>query len=164
MITTERDQAAIEHEARKSVKLDRGPFRKLSCRMHGRIYRLTGGRVGGRLDSASGVRPILLLRTTGCRTGRPRTTPLVYLEEGDTWIAVASNAGRDQDPAWVHNLRAEPSAAIVIGRDTIDVIASELDTAEAAAIQPALDAMNAQYAEYRKLTDRPIPVIRFRRA
>lgn len=163
MTATQRDQQAIEREARKAVKLDRGPFRKLSCRMHRRIYRLTGGRVGGQLDSASGVRPILLLETTGHKTGRTRSTPLVYLRDGETWVVAASNAGRGADPSWVFNLRADPHAKITIGRDDIDVIATELDAGEAETTWPALNAMNAQYEEYQKLTDRAVPVIRFQR-
>lgn len=163
MTVDQRDQTAIEREARKAVKLDRGPFRKLSCRMHRRIYRLTGGRVGGRLDSASGVRPILLLETTGRKTHRKRSTPLVYLREGDTWLVAGSNAGRDSDPGWVWNLRADPHAAITIGREVIAVQATELDDAEAEAMWPALDAMNAQYREYQKLTERTVPVVRFGR-
>ena len=163
MTVDQRDQPAIEREARKAVKLDRGPFRKLSCQMHRRIYRITGGRVGGRLDSASGVRPILLLETTGRKSGRRRSTPLVYLRDGDTWVVAASNAGRDTDPAWVWNLRADPHATITIGRDVVEVDATELDPTDAEAIWPALDAMNAQYQEYQKLTERTVPVIRFRR-
>lgn len=161
--TAERDHAAIEREARKAVKLDRGPFRKLSCRMHARMYRLTGGRIGGQLDSASGVRPILLLETTGRRSGRKRSTPLVYLLDGETWVVAGANAGRDTDPAWVLNLRADPHATITVGRDVIDVVAAELDLAEAQTMWPALNAMNAQYREYQKLTDRTVPVIRFHR-
>ncbi len=163
MTVDQRDQDAIEREARKSVKLDRGPFRRLSCQMHRRLYRLTGGRVGGKLDSASGVRPILLLETTGAKTGRKRTTPLVYLRDGETWVVAGSNAGRDTDPAWVWNLRADPHATITVGRDVVEVDATELDADEAAAIWPALDAMNAQYREYQKLTERTVPVVRFRR-
>ncbi len=163
MTTTERHQPAIEREARKVVKLDRGPFRKLSSRMHCRMYRLTGGRFGGQLDSASGVRPILLLETTGRRTARKRMTPLVYLRDGESWVVAGANAGRDTDPAWVFNLRSDPHATITVGRDVIDVVATELDPAEAQAMWPALNGMNAQYEEYQKLTDRTVPVIRFHR-
>lgn len=163
MSVDQRDRAAIEREARKSVKLDRGPFRKLSCRMHQRMYRLTGGRVGGKLDSASGVRPILVLTTTGRKTRRARSTPLVYLLDGETWVVAGSNAGRDTDPAWVWNLRADPHATITVGRDVVDVDATELDAAEAQAMWPALNAMNAQYEEYQKLTERTVPVVRFQR-
>ena len=163
MTVDHRDHAAIEREAQKSVKLDRGPFRKLSCRMHRRMYRLTGGRVGGKLDSASGVRPILLLDTTGRKTGRRRSTPLVYLRDGESWVVAGSNAGRDTDPAWVWNLRADPRATITVGREVVDVEATELDQAEAEAMWPALNAMNAQYEEYQKLTERTVPVLRLRR-
>lgn len=163
MTVDHRDHAAIEREAEKSVKLDRGPFRKLSCRMHRRMYRLTGGRVGGQLDSASGVRPILLLDTTGRKTGRRRSTPLVYLYDGETWVVAGSNAGRDTDPAWVWNLRADSRATITVGREVVDVEATELDQAEAEAMWPALNAMNAQYEEYQKLTERTVPVLRLRR-
>jgi deazaflavin-dependent oxidoreductase (nitroreductase family) len=158
---TEHDRNAIEKEAARSVRLDRGPFRRLSRRMHVGAYRLTGGRLGGRLDSASGVRPILLLTTTGNRSGKRRTTPIVFLEPGDgTYVVAASNAGRASDPGWINNLRACPEAEIRIGRGVIRVTATELTREEADQLWPALDAMNAQYAEYRKLTERPVPVVR----
>lgn len=158
---TEHDTAAIEKEAAKSVKLDRGPFRRLSCRMHSRLYRLSGGRIGGRLDSASGTRPILLLTTVGNRTGKSRTTPLVYLDQADgSFVVAGSNAGREHDPGWVHNLRIQPRCTVRIGRHETAVCARELPAAEADSLWPALNAMNAQYSEYSKLTERVVPVIR----
>lgn len=158
---TERNTAAIEKEAAKSVKLDRGPFRRLSCRMHSRMYRLSGGHIGGKLDSVSGTRPILLLTTIGNRTGKARTTPLVYLDQGDgSFIVAGSNAGRDHDPGWVHNLRSQPRGTVRIGRQETAVSATELAAVEANELWPVLNAMNAQYSEYSKLTQRVVPVIR----
>lgn len=159
----QRAQQSIQREAEKAVKLDRGPFRRISCRAHAFLYRLSGGRIGGRLDSASGQRPILLLTTTGRTSGKARTTPLVYLSDDSSWVVAASNAGRDSDPGWVHNLRADPKATIRVARTTIPVVAEELTPAEAASLWPTLDTMNAQYGEYRKLTTREVPVIRLRR-
>ena len=77
-------------------------------RLHAWVYRRSGGRVLGRM----GGQPVLLLQTTGRRSGRTRTTPVQYLADGDTFVVVASNAGAARPPAWYLNLRANPHARI----------------------------------------------------
>lgn len=79
------------------------------------VYRLTRGRVGGRLGKA----PILLLTTTGRKSGQPRTAPVLYLADGDNYVVINTNAGNDKTPAWSLNLRANPEAEVEVkGRRT----------------------------------------------
>lgn len=81
------------------------------------IYRLTGGHVGGKLGKA----PILLLTTTGRKSGQPRTAPVLYLADEDRFVVINTNAGNDKTPAWSLNLRAKPEAEVEIGRKRIPV-------------------------------------------
>jgi F420H(2)-dependent quinone reductase len=81
------------------------------------IYRLTGGRVGGKLGKA----PILLLTTTGRKSGQPRTAPVLYLADGDRFVVINTNAGNEKTPAWSLNLRADPKAEVEVGRKKVAV-------------------------------------------
>lgn len=81
------------------------------------IYRLTGGRVGGKLGKA----PILLLTTTGRKSGQPRTAPVLYLADGDSFVVINTNAGNEKTPAWSLNLRANPEAAVEVGKKRVEV-------------------------------------------
>jgi deazaflavin-dependent oxidoreductase (nitroreductase family) len=81
------------------------------------IYRLTGGRVGGKLGKA----PILLLTTTGRKSGEPRTAPVLYLADGDRFVVINTNAGNAKTPAWSLNLRANPEAEVEVGRERVKV-------------------------------------------
>lgn len=76
------------------------------------LYRLSGGRVGGRVGRA----PVLLLTTTGRKSGQPRTAPIVYLADGDNVVLINTNAGNAKIPAWSLNLKANPEAEVEIGR------------------------------------------------
>src|SRR3954452_10436362 len=96
-------------------------------RGHARLYRATGGRVGGRLP---GLPSLLLLDHVGARSGRRRTTPLVYMPVGDDLLIVASKGGHPRDPAWMHNLRAHPDTTVQLGRERRDVHAREASAAE----------------------------------
>jgi F420H(2)-dependent quinone reductase len=81
------------------------------------IYRLTGGRVGGKLGKA----PILLLTTIGRKSGEPRTAPVLYLADGDRFVVINTNAGNAKTPAWSLNLRANPEAEVEVGRKRVGV-------------------------------------------
>jgi F420H(2)-dependent quinone reductase len=81
------------------------------------IYRLTGGRVGGKLGRA----PILLLTTNGRKSGQQRTAPVLYLADEDRFVVINTNAGNDKTPAWSFNLRANPEAEVEIGRRRVPV-------------------------------------------
>jgi len=81
------------------------------------VYRLTRGRVGGKLGKA----PILLLTTTGRKSGQPRTAPVLYLADGDRFVVINTNAGNDKTPAWSLNLRANPEAEVEVGSRKVAV-------------------------------------------
>jgi deazaflavin-dependent oxidoreductase (nitroreductase family) len=123
--------------------------------LHRTLYRLTGGRLGGSL----GGMPMLLLSTRGRRSGRERTLPLLYVEDGKDWVVVASNAGDARDPAWWLNLRARPEASIQVGRERFAVRARRAGPEEAARLWPRLEAAYAPYARYRERAGREIPVV-----
>ncbi len=76
------------------------------------VYRLTGGRVGGKVGNG----PVLLLTTTGRKSGQQRTAPVVYLADGDRFVVINTNAGNAKVPAWSLNLRANPDAEVEVGR------------------------------------------------
>lgn len=113
-----------------------------------------GAMIGGPL---AGV-PLLLLHTVGAKSGLPRINPLVFVEHDERWYVVGSNAGLDGDPAWAHNLRANPSARAEIGHSLREVTARELASAERRSIWPMLVAKNPTFAEYEKSTRRVMPV------
>ena len=89
-------------------------------------FRANGGRVSGQHQGAN----LLLLTTTGAKSGEPRLAPLAYLPIDGKMLIVGAYAGADTDPAWVHNLRANPRAHIEVGTESFDVIARELPSAE----------------------------------
>ena len=118
-------------------------------------FHANGGKVGGQFAGA----PMLLLTTTGAKTGRSFTTPLVYSKDGDRFVIIASKAGAPTNPAWYHNLLAHPTVTVEIGTDKFQVKATPAkgDERERLFNQQA-KAMPA-FDEYRKKTTRQIPVI-----
>src|SRR4051794_41439134 len=125
-------------------------------RGHARLYRATGGRVGGRLP---GLPSLLLLDHVGARSGRRRTTPLVYMPVGDDLLIVASKGGHPRDPAWMHNLRANPDTDIQIGRRRTPVHAREATAEERERLWPKAGDYNPHWARYRERTSREIPLV-----
>src|SRR5690242_5522305 len=123
------------------------------------LYRRTGGRVAGTMKGA----PVLLLTTTGRRSGRPWTTPVIYQADGDGWVVIASNGGRPRHPAWWLNLRANPQATIEIGRDTIPVTAQAVTGTDRDRLWRVMTAVYAGYDGYAAKTTRRIPVVRLSR-
>src|SRR5262245_42732960 len=95
-------------------------------RVHVFLYRLTNGRLGGKALGA----PVLLLTTTGKKTGKQRTTPLLYLQDGEQWVVVASNSGRDEAPAWWGNLKANPRAQVQVQSRRATVTAQQASPEE----------------------------------
>jgi deazaflavin-dependent oxidoreductase (nitroreductase family) len=128
---------------------------QLFWRIHPVIYRLTGGRMLGRI---AGV-PVLLLTTRGRRSGAPRTKPLLYLADGDAYVVAASFAGEPRHPAWWLNLRADPAAVVQVGRRTVPVRAREAEGAERERLWRAIVEQEASFAEYERRTTRRIPVV-----
>jgi deazaflavin-dependent oxidoreductase (nitroreductase family) len=123
--------------------------------VHRRIYRLTGGKVGGRL----GRLPVLLLTTTGRKSGRPRTQPLVYAQTGDGYAVIASKGGAAQHPFWYLNLREDPSATVTVGRETRKVRARDAEGDERERLWGTLADLYPGYERYAQKTSRRIPVV-----
>jgi proline iminopeptidase len=123
---------------------------------HVRRYRETGGEVGYEWKEGS---TILLLTTTGRKSGEPRTTPLIYAEDGDNYVIVASQGGAPKHPGWYLNLSKDPKVELQI-RDK--VFAARARTAEGAERERLWRRVNEvwpHYAEYQTKTDRVIPVV-----
>ncbi|MCT7659663.1 nitroreductase family deazaflavin-dependent oxidoreductase [Mycobacterium deserti] len=122
-------------------------------------FRANGGKVGGPFEGGT----LLLLTTTGAKSGQPRLSPLAYLEIDGRIIIVGSYAGADRDPAWVHNLRADPRAHIEVGSTEYDVTARELPQAERDALYPKVVEAAPVFADYQAKTSRVIPLFELAR-
>ena len=122
-------------------------------------FRANDGVVGGPFEGAT----LLLLHTTGARSGRPRVSPLAYLTIDGRMIIIGSYAGAPKDPAWVHNLRAHPRAHIEVGTDAYDVAVRELPAGERDATYPKVTEMAPAFAAYQAKTTRAIPLFELTR-
>jgi len=107
--------------------------------------------------------PILLLTTTGRKSGRSWTVPLLYQTDGDGWVIIASNGGSARHPAWWLNLRSQPDAAVEIGRRTYPVTAAEAAGADRERLWRLMADMYKGYDGYAQKTTREIPVVALRR-
>jgi deazaflavin-dependent oxidoreductase (nitroreductase family) len=123
--------------------------------MHRRVYRLTGGKIGGRI----GKLPVLLLTTIGRKSGKPRTQPLAYTRVGDGYAVIASKGGAAQHPLWYLNLRANRLAEVTVGRDTHEVRARDAEGEERERLWRALADLYPGYDRYAQKTSRRIPVV-----
>ena len=115
---------------------------------------------GGRFISSGGLLPSLVLTTTGAKTGQQRTTPLATKPEGDGWIVVGSNFGREKHPAWTANLIANPDATVMFRGRRTDVRARLLDDAEKEMVWPRLTTMWPTYDRYTERSGRNLRVFR----
>ena len=123
-------------------------------------FRANGGKVGGPFEGGD----LLLLHTTGAKSGQPRLSPLAYLTVDGKMLIVGSYAGAPKDPAWVHNLRANPRAHIEVGTEAYDVLVRELPGDERDATYPKITAVAPVFAEYQTKTAREIPLFELIRA
>ena len=123
-------------------------------------FRANGGKVGGPFEGGD----LLLLHTTGAKSGQPRLSPLAYLTVDGKMLIVGSYAGAPKDPAWVHNLRANPRAHIEVGTEAYDVLVRELPGDERDATYPKIAAVAPVFAEYQANTTRAIPLFELSRA
>jgi deazaflavin-dependent oxidoreductase (nitroreductase family) len=123
-------------------------------------FRANGGKVGGQFEKAD----LLLLTTTGAKSGQPRVSPLAYFRIDDKLVVIGSFHGAPFNPGWVHNLRANPQAHIEIGTDAFDVTARELPPAERAELLPKLIAVAPVIAESQSKTSRVIPLFELARS
>jgi deazaflavin-dependent oxidoreductase (nitroreductase family) len=132
-------------------------------RLHEAIYVRSDGRIGRMMIGV----PTLLLRTTGARSGLPRTVALVYAQDGDRCVLAASHHGWDRPPAWLVNLQAEPRVNVQVGRTRADGIASTImpDDPEYPRLWQLLNRVNHnRYDGYQSKTSRPIPLVVIRPA
>ncbi len=120
------------------------------------LYRASGGRIGG---SVVGGAPVVLLTTTGRKSGQPRTAPLLYLEDGEDIVVVASQGGMPKDPLWFKNLEAHPEAEVEIGTQKRKVRARRATDAEKATLWPKVTALYSGFDLYQARTERNIPVV-----
>ena len=124
--------------------------------VHQWLYENTDGRIGATL----GGRPMLLLRTVGRRTGKPRTAALLYVRDAKGCAVIASKGGAPQHPGWFHNLMAEPNVEIQVGRERIPVRARIAEGEERSRLWARADEVNqGQYAIYQSRTEQLIPVV-----
>lgn len=123
-------------------------------------FRANGGKVGGPFAGGD----LLLLHTTGAKSGQPRLSPLAYLSVDGRMLIVGSYAGAPKDPAWVHNLRAHPRARIEVGTEAYDVDVRELPADERDETYPKITAVAPVFAEYQANTTREIPLFELTRA
>ncbi|HEX4484021.1 MAG TPA: nitroreductase family deazaflavin-dependent oxidoreductase [Solirubrobacteraceae bacterium] len=118
-------------------------------------FRANDGKVGGMFEGA----PVLLLTSTGAKSGERRTTPVVYQPDGERMVIFASKAGAPENPAWFHNLRANPTATVEVGTDTVEVEAVVTEGDERERLFSKQKELMPQFADYEQKTTRQIPVV-----
>jgi deazaflavin-dependent oxidoreductase (nitroreductase family) len=123
---------------------------------HTLIYRLTGGLVGHRFPGAP---PMLLLDHVGAKSGAKRTTPLLYVDDHPNVVLVASKGGHPKNPAWYHNLRANPDTTVQIGSERRAVHARVANADERKRLWPKAVATYSGYRGYQQRTTREIPLV-----
>lgn len=118
-------------------------------------FRANSGVCGGRWEG----NPMVLLTTTGAKSGQERTSPLTYTTDGDRLVLIASRAGDDRHPDWYHNLVANPDVVIELGAERFHAAASVAPEPERTRLMDARVAEMPRFGEYMNLTDRSIPVV-----
>ncbi len=119
------------------------------------LIRLTGGRLGGRL----GDQTVLLLNTTGRKSGKAYNTPISYYRDGNNYLVVASNWGKESHPAWYFNLKHQPRAIIQIGAAKISVEAHDAEGDDYERLWKLVTGLNSQFVQYQKGLVRRIPIV-----
>ncbi|MBS1845300.1 MAG: nitroreductase family deazaflavin-dependent oxidoreductase [Actinobacteria bacterium] len=114
------------------------------------LYRLSGGRLMGKVGDG----PVLLLTTTGRKSGEQRTAPVLYLEHGANFILIDTNGGNEKLPGWSHNLKAKPEATVEIGREKTEVTARIAEGAERDELWRACNEQYSGFDEYVEWLDR----------
>jgi deazaflavin-dependent oxidoreductase (nitroreductase family) len=132
------------------------PFLNRAFGAHTALYRATHGRVGHRLP---GLPRFLLLEHVGAKSGVERSSPLVYFEDGDDLVIVASKGGFPRHPAWFHNLRANPETTVQVGSERRRVRARIAADAERERLWPRAVETWAGYDDYQARTGRKIPLV-----
>jgi deazaflavin-dependent oxidoreductase (nitroreductase family) len=123
---------------------------------HTTIYRATRGAIGHKIP---GFGPMLLLDHVGAKSGTRRTSPLLYGRDGDSYVIVASKGGNPKNPAWYHNLRANPETTVQVGSSKIPVRARVPEGEERDRLFSMMEGVYSGYTDYQKRTDRKIPIV-----
>lgn len=121
------------------------------------LYRASGGRLGAKFTHGA---PVFLLITKGRKSGEPRTAPLIYIQDGDDYLLVASKGGMSHHPAWYLNLEANPDCEIEIGSQRLPMHAKRVSDEEKKTLWPKLCEVYPDYDDYQARTERNIPVVR----
>lgn len=127
-------------------------FQRFFMRFHIGLYRLTGGVLGG-------GKFILILTTTGRKSGVARDTPIFYFRDADRFIVIASNSGSPKDPTWWLNLKSNPQAKVQVGSQVISVTARQADPQESQRLWSIIADKYKGFLEYQKRTTREIPIV-----
>jgi deazaflavin-dependent oxidoreductase (nitroreductase family) len=118
-------------------------------------FRANGGKVGGQFEGA----PLLLLHSTGAKSGQARVSPTMYLADGDNLVVFASKGGAPTSPDWYHNLVANPRASVEVGDRTVNVVAHVAEGETRDRLWSSQKELYSQFADYEAKTTRQIPVV-----
>lgn len=139
-------------------------LRPATIRLIGRIHRWLWSFTGRTFGNLMGKAPFLMLTTKGRKTGRARTTPVLYLQDGADFIIVASFGGNDMHPAWYLNLEHCPEAEVTMKSERRKVLARKVSAEDKKLIWPRLVELYPQFASYQRRTSREIPLMRLSKA
>jgi deazaflavin-dependent oxidoreductase (nitroreductase family) len=128
-------------------------------KVHGLLYRLSGGRFGDRM----GWIKVALVETVGRKSGKLRTAPIACYPYRDSVVVSASNSGQESHPAWYLNMRANPEVTVQLGRERYRAVAEEVPDEEREALWKTIVEMNKHQGEYLAKVERKIPLVWFRR-
>jgi deazaflavin-dependent oxidoreductase (nitroreductase family) len=117
-------------------------------------FRANGGKVGGMFAG----RTLLLLHTTGAKSGQPRINPVAYVKDGDRFVIIASKGGAPTNPDWYYNLVAHPDVTVEVGTEQLHVHATVVEEPDRTRLYQQMVAMMPGFAEYEQKTTRKIPV------
>ena len=134
----------------------RNPLIEFLWSLHRWVYQASRGHLG---STVPGQLPVLLLTTTGRKTGLARTHPLGYLTVDRGYVVIGSNAGEPRHPAWYHNLRARPEAIVQVGPKRFRVTSREAEGTERERLWARVIERDGAYAEYQRRTPRRIPLM-----
>ena len=118
-------------------------------------FRANKGHVGGHFENT----PLLLLHTTGAKSGQLRINPVAYVKDGERFVIIASKGGAPENPDWYYNLLAHAEVTVEVGTETLKVDATATEEPERTRLFDQMAAKNPGFDEYRKKTTRQIPVI-----
>jgi len=141
--------------ARISPGMANRPGSALASRAHAWVYGVSKGRIGKRFLGVE----VLVLRTTGRRSGKPRESPMFFVRRGDAIAVVASNAAAPTHPAWWLNLKAYPKAEVLLDGGWRPVRGRRATVAEAEELWPRFDRIYSGYEHYRSIAGRELPVV-----